>query len=69
MCVTNKGNCKLVPNRTSYLGDIISRINADVICLQEYSQGVAQQLAPYKLEDSYIFITHPVSQGWSGQVT
>lgn len=59
----NKGNCKF-----GEIGDIIKTVNADIICLQEYGQIVAQHLESYKLEDSYVFITSPIYQGWSGNV-
>ncbi|CAH6419047.1 Hypothetical protein HVR_LOCUS239 [uncultured virus] len=64
----DKGNCKLAPGKVSYIGNIITQANADIVCLQEYSQTVAQQLLPYRLEESYIFITSPINQGWSENI-
>jgi endonuclease/exonuclease/phosphatase family metal-dependent hydrolase len=59
----NKGNCN-----GQYLGSLILEANADVICLQEFNHKVAEYLVPFKLEETYIFINSPESQGWSANV-
>lgn len=58
----NKGLC------SGSIGNIITEANADIICLQEFNQVVAEHLIPYNLQDSYIFITSPLTQGWSSNV-
>ncbi len=59
----NKGDCFL-----NNIGFILLSSNADIICLQEFDQKVANSLIPYKFEDQYVFITCPLNQGWSSTV-
>jgi endonuclease/exonuclease/phosphatase family metal-dependent hydrolase len=59
----NKGNCNI-----QNIGKILVDSNADVICLQEFNDKVANSLKQYKLENSYVFITSPMNQGWSSNV-
>ena len=59
----NKGNCNV-----KNIGRILIDSNADVICLQEFNEKVATSLIQYNMENSYVFITSPTSQGWSSTV-
>src|SRR5687767_14578268 len=59
----NKGNCNV-----QNIGRILLESNADVICLQEFNDKVANSLIEYKLENSYVFITAPMNQGWFSTV-
>ena len=59
----NRGSCN-----GERIASIVNKANADVICFQEFNHRVIEYLVPLNLEQDYIFINPPQSQGWSGNV-
>lgn len=59
----NRGSC-----HGERISSIVSKANADILCFQEFNHRVVEYLAELNLEQNYIFISPPQSQGWSGNV-
>lgn len=59
----NQGKCGV-----ENISEFLHTCNADIICLQEFSQNIAQSLELYNFYEKYIFVTSPVHQGWSENV-